>query len=225
MSFRCSHVRARSYDMNSPPSLPSSTRAGFAGSIQNLVLVEVQHLPARVVHAQDLVPELPVGAPAVLRSQAAVPEDVDLVGVVGRHAHVAELPAVDAEDRIEVLLVDLAPALAAVVRAVDLAADDVAAVLPGRLVVDVGVDDLRVVRRHVEAARGPSGPPAARASPSSTSAPRRSSCRGRSRVRSRAATPRRRASAGRTGPSPCRPRPCGRRSPARAARSSRRRSS
>ncbi len=96
-------------------------------------------------------PELPVGAPAVLRAQAAVAQDVDLVGVGGRHVHVTELPAVDAEDRIQIRFVDLAPALAAVVRAVDLAAHDRAAVRPRRLVVHERVDDLRIARRHVQA--------------------------------------------------------------------------
>ena len=144
--------RARPVVRHEQPAVVAEQHAARVRRIDpDLVLVEVQHLAPRVVHAQDLLAELLIGAPAVLRAQAAVAEDVDLVLVVRRHAHVAELPAVDAEDGIEILLVHLAPALAAVVRAVDLAAHEVAALRPGRLVVEERVDHLRVARRHVEA--------------------------------------------------------------------------
>ena len=117
-----------------------------------LVVIEVQRAAVGVVQSEDAVPESTPGGSAIERLEAAVAEDIDVIGVPRVHAHVGELPAEDAEDLVQVLGVHLTPVLAAIVGAIHCAADERSILHRGRrAIVDEEIEHLGLAGRDVDA--------------------------------------------------------------------------
>ena len=88
-----------------------------------LVVVEVHDEAARFVQPPDGLADPGIGASSVGGMERPVPKDINLLRILRRDVDVAELPPIDAEDVPQILRVRLVPCVAAVIRAIHLAAD------------------------------------------------------------------------------------------------------
>ena len=118
----------------------------------------MHRLTGRVVDATDRLADAREGLAAIGGPEHSVTKNVEFVFVGGRHADVGKFPPEDPEHRVDVVRIHLPPCLAAVVRAVDLAARDRSVSLPDdrHPIVDKGIHHARLARCDVQS-RAPHG--------------------------------------------------------------------
>ena len=138
------------------PAVVAQEQALRVGRINDqLMVIQMQRTPRRLLHPQNPIPEALECRAAVPGLEGVIAQDIEMVCVARVHADIRELPAKRPENVVEIVGVYLAPALACIVGAVDLAAHKRPVFLRARsAVVEIEIESLRAFWRN-----GDTGPP------------------------------------------------------------------